>query len=82
MLTEHQAHLREGVEVSHPRLDALLDAALAAGALGGKLNGSGGGGAIFVYAPGRQEEVAQALAHAGGKSFVVSPRSGVTVEID
>jgi galactokinase len=82
MLTEHQAQLRDGIEISHPRLDALLEAAVAAGALGGKLNGSGGGGAIFVYAPGRQTEVAAALARAGGKPFIVSPRGGVTVEID
>jgi galactokinase len=82
MLLEHQAQLRDGIEISHPRLDALLDAALEAGALGGKLNGSGGGGAMFAYAPGRQEQVAEALARAGGRPFIVSPRGGVTVEID
>lgn len=82
MLLEHQRQLREGVEVSHPRLDELIEAAMAAGALGGKLNGSGGGGAMFAYAPGRQQEVAEALARAGGKPFIVSPRGGVTVAID
>jgi len=81
MLLEHQRQLREGLEVSHPRLDELVEAAMAAGALGAKLNGSGGGGAMFAYAPGRQGEVAEALARAGGKPFRVSPRGGVTVAI-
>ena len=81
MLLAHQEQLRDGLEISHPRLDALLDAAVEAGALGGKLNGSGGGGAMFAYAPGKQEQVAEALTRAGGRAFVVSPRGGVTVEI-
>ena len=82
MLTAHQRELREGVEVSHPKLDELIEASLAAGALGGKLNGSGGGGAMFAYAPGRQEAVKAAIDRAGGKAFLVSPRGGVTVEMD
>ena len=82
MLLAHQDQLRDGIEISHPRLDALIEAAMDAGALGGKLNGSGGGGAMFAYAPGKQEQVAEALARAGGRPFLVSPRGGVTVEID
>ncbi|HEY3397324.1 MAG TPA: galactokinase family protein [Armatimonadota bacterium] len=81
MLLEHQRQLREGVEVSHPKLDELIEVAVQAGALGGKLNGSGGGGAMFAYAPGRQAEVAAALNAAGGKAFIVEPRGGVTVEV-
>ncbi len=82
MLLEHQAQLRDWVEVSHPRLDDLIEAAVEAGALGGKLNGSGGGGAMFAYAPGRQEEVKAAIDHAGGRGIIVSPRAGVRVEIE
>lgn len=79
MLHEHQAHLRDGIGVSHPRLDELIDAAMEAGALGGKLNGSGCGGAMFAYAPGRQEQVAEAIERAGGKAYVVNLRDGVTI---
>jgi len=82
MLLEHQRQMREGVEVSHPRLDELIEAAVAAGALGGKLNGSGGGGAMFAYAPGRQAEVKAAIDAAGGRGYIVSPRGGVTVEVE
>lgn len=79
MLYEHQVQLRDGIGVSHERLDALLDAAMEAGALGGKLNGSGCGGAMFAYAPGKQEEVAEAIEREGGDAYIVSLRGGVSV---
>ena len=58
---------------------AALDAAMEAGALGGKVNGSGGGGTMFAYAPGRQQEVKAALDAAGGRGMIVRPRQGVTL---
>lgn len=79
MLYEHHVQLRDGIGVSHPKLDALLDAAMEAGALGGKLNGSGCGGAMFAYAPGKQEQVAEAINRAGGRAYIVNLRGGVTV---
>ena len=39
----------------------MLEAALDAGALGGKINGSGGGGCMFDYTLDRPEEVAVAV---------------------
>jgi len=80
MLYEHQVQLRDGIGVSHPKLDQLIDAAMAAGALGGKLNGSGCGGAMFAYAPRKQEQVAEAINRAGGKAYVVELGRGVTVD--
>jgi galactokinase/mevalonate kinase-like predicted kinase len=42
--------------------NALVQAALAAGALGAKLTGAGGGGSVFALArPGREEELVEAL---------------------
>ena len=46
-----------GLGVSTPELDALVRAARAAGAMGAKLTGAGGGGAVIALAPGRGEEV-------------------------
>ena len=80
MLLEHQRQLRDGISVSHPKLDALIDAAMGAGALGGKLNGSGCGGCMFAYAPGRQGEVAEAINRAGGRAYVIAISDGVSVE--
>jgi mevalonate kinase len=54
----NMAHgLLSGLGVSTPELDALVRAARAAGALGAKLTGAGGGGAVIALAPDRGEEV-------------------------
>ena len=82
MIYEHQVQLRDGVGVSHPKLDAMIDAAMEAGALGGKLNGSGCGGTMFAYAPGRQAEVKEAIERAGGEAHIVHLRGGVTVRTE
>jgi galactokinase len=49
----------------------MLDAAMSAGALGGKINGSGGGGCMFVYAPNDPKKVAEAIEKVGGKSYLI-----------
>ncbi|MEN6546466.1 MAG: galactokinase family protein [Armatimonadia bacterium] len=80
LLYEHQVQLRDGIGVSHERLDDLIEASMEAGALGGKLNGSGCGGCMFAYAPGRQQEVKEAIDRAGGKGHIISVSDGVKVE--
>lgn len=65
-MLENQRLLTE-LGVSCPEIDALVAAALAAGAYGAKLSGSGGGGLVLALAPpGRQEGVADAMRQAGG----------------
>jgi galactokinase len=71
LLLEHQAHLRDGLDVSTKKIDAMIEAAMAAGALGGKINGSGGGGCMFAYAPGKEEAVARAIEEVGGVAYIV-----------
>ncbi|MBD2701356.1 GHMP kinase [Spirosoma sp. BT702] len=78
LLTEHQANLREAQQISTPKINRMLDAALAAGALGGKINGSGGGGCMFVYAPNNAEQVAEAIEREGGQAYIVSVDEGTT----
>ncbi|GAB4014098.1 hypothetical protein GCM10028808_35400 [Spirosoma migulaei] len=80
LLTNHQTNLREAQRISTPKIDRMLDAALNAGALGGKINGSGGGGCMFVYAPNEPEKVAEAIEREGGKAYVISVDAGTTVE--
>lgn len=41
---------RMSAKISNPRIDAIYDAARAAGALGGKISGAGGGGFMFFFA--------------------------------
>ena len=75
-LIEHHAVLRDVLKISTPKIEAMLDASLDAGALGGKINGSGGGGCMFAYAPNNAEIVAKAIEKVGGKSFIISSDNG------
>ena len=80
LLLEHQRVNRELLGISTPRLDELINAAVRAGALGGKLNGSGGGGAMFAYAPEAPGRVAAALEGLGAKAYVIHADEGLRVE--
>lgn len=80
LLLAHHAQLRDGLDLSTPKIEAMLDAALDAGAIGGKINGSGGGGCMFAYAPGREAEVSEAIARAGGVPVTVSVDRGACVD--
>jgi galactokinase len=80
LLTEHQRVLRDVQKISTPKIDRMLQAALQAGAYGGKINGSGGGGCMFAYAPENPANVARAIEAEGGKAYVVSPDEGTRLE--
>lgn len=80
LLNAHQDVLRDVLAISTPKIDRMLSAALEAGALGGKINGSGGGGCMFAYAPDRAEAVAEAIESEGGKAYIVTPAEGVKSE--
>ncbi|AUD00708.1 GHMP family kinase ATP-binding protein [Spirosoma pollinicola] len=79
LLNDHQANLRDAQRISTPKINRMLDAALAAGALGGKINGSGGGGCMFAYAPEQPEAVAEAIEREGGKAFIINVAEGTTI---
>lgn len=81
LLSEHQAVLRDVLRISTPKIDHMINAANTAGAYGGKINGSGGGGCMFVYAPEQPEAVAEAIEHAGGNAFIIRPDTGTTVKL-
>jgi len=57
--------------VSTPELDALVEAALDAGALGAKLTGGGGGGAVIALPAAEPERLLAALTDAGHECFAV-----------
>ena len=58
------------IGVSTPGLDALVHAAREVGALGAKLTGAGGGGAVIALCPGRQDAVCRCLENAGATSVI------------
>ena len=79
LLSDHHQVLRDVLQVSTPKIKAMMDAALNAGALGGKINGSGGGGCMFAYAPNNPEQVAEAIEKVGGKAYIVQKDEGTKI---
>ena len=79
LMTRNQELLRE-VGVSHPRLEALIEAAGPA-AQAAKLTGAGAGGSIVALPkPGEETDLVRRLARAGGLPFVVrAAPSGVSL---
>ncbi len=80
LLNQHQFNLRENLKISTSKIDRMIEAGLDAGALGGKINGSGGGGCMFVYAPDNPEKIAQAIENQGGKAYVITVDEGTKIE--
>ena len=80
LLSRQQDVLHNYLKISTPKISQMLDAALQAGALGGKGNGSGGGGCVFAYSPDRAEEVAEALRRLDTKPFIINIGEGVKIE--
>ncbi|SHG96176.1 galactokinase [Geodermatophilus nigrescens] len=79
VLTAGHASLRDDFEVSVPELDAVVEAALAAGAYGARMVGGGfGGSAVALVDAGAVEAVSAAVAERAGapRSYVVVPAAG------
>ncbi|HDP94415.1 MAG TPA: GHMP kinase [Candidatus Aminicenantes bacterium] len=77
-----QQILRDKLRVSTPRLNAMIDAALKAGALAAKINGSGEGGCMFAWCPGNREAVMEAIRRAGGRAMAINIGPGLRVSAE
>ena len=76
LLTDHHAILRDILMISTPKIDRMISAAIDAGAYGAKINGSGGGGCMFAYAPENPGLVKEAIEKEGGKGYIVKIDKG------
>ncbi len=81
LLNAHHEQLRDRKRVSTEKIDSMLQQSLAAGALGGKINGSGGGGCMFALAPDKEQAVAEAIRAAGGVPHVLALDPGARIEL-
>ena len=81
LLNEHHFVLRDVLKVSTPKIELMLKCALEAGAYGGKINGSGGGGCMFAYCPKNPEEVKEAIEKAGGKAYIIYSSGGTKISL-
>jgi galactokinase len=81
LLQEHHEILRDDLNRSTPKIERMIQAALEAGAVGCKINGSGGGGSMMAYAPGWEKEVASAIRQVGGTGYIVKVDKGATLNM-
>jgi mevalonate kinase len=77
--------LLAALRLSSPELETLVHGARAAGAVGAKLTGAGGGGAVIALAPGHARDVLARWRAAGYEGFladiVAAPASGLAAAI-
>lgn len=68
LINEHHKVLKELLQITTPKIDAMIDAAIFAGAYGAKIVGSGGGGSICALSSKEnQQKVIDAIMNAGAK---------------
>lgn len=80
LLSLQHSVLRDNLRISTPKIEQMIQSSLQAGAFGAKINGSGGGGCMFAYAPENAEKVAKALRKLGTKVYIVHVDEGVRIE--
>ncbi len=82
LLSRHHINLRDGLQISTARIEEILATAKAFGALGGKINGSGGGGCGFVYAYEKDcDRIIKAIEKLGYPAKMLTEDTGVRKEI-
>ena len=78
-MNQHHEILRDLLKITVPKIDKMIEVVLSNGALGAKINGSGGGGTIVVLAPGKEDHVIEALRDVGAAGFSVKVDPGARI---
>ncbi|MGI6704799.1 MAG: galactokinase family protein [Clostridia bacterium] len=83
LLRRHHANLRDGLGVSTPLIEEIFREGYRKGALGGKINGSGGGGCGYLYARKEDTEaVTKGIAAMGYPVMELSVDRGAVKELE
>ncbi|MCF7827073.1 MAG: galactokinase [Candidatus Marinimicrobia bacterium] len=77
IMNQHHERLRDYLQITVPKINLMINIALEEGALGAKINGSGGGGTIAILAPGCEDRVCRALETIGAEAYPVTVDPGV-----
>ncbi len=80
LINRHHQSMRDGFENVIAKAEDMIRASIDAGALGGKVTGSGNGGCVIIFAPQHQLEAAKAIEQAGGKDYIVQVDEGARDE--
>ncbi len=74
----HHQSLRDNLDVSTPKIEKMIEAAMKAGALGCKITGSGNGGCMIAYCPGAEKKVHKAIERVGAQAHIANIVPGVS----
>jgi galactokinase len=80
LINRHHKCMRDGFENVIAKAEDMIKASLNAGAIGGKVTGSGNGGCVLIFAPLHQLDAAKAIEQAGGKAYIVQVDEGARDE--
>ncbi|MFX1286624.1 MAG: mevalonate kinase [Promethearchaeota archaeon] len=78
LMNRHHTSLRDHLNVSTPKIEVMIKAAMNAGALGCKITGSGNGGCMIALCPGHEEEVSRSIQKQGAEVHIARVVSGVS----
>ncbi|MCK4836463.1 MAG: GHMP kinase [Candidatus Aminicenantes bacterium] len=81
LMNSHHEVLRDELKLSTTKIENMIEQSMKAGALAAKINGSGEGGCMFAFCPGKQQAVTEAIKHAGGKPYIINIGKGLDVKI-
>ncbi len=76
LMNRHHKVLRDLLRISTPKIEKMIGAAEKAGAKGAKITGSGQGGCMVAFCPGKETMVSKAIEETGGRSYIVEVTSG------
>ena len=76
LMNDHDNVLRDYLDISTPKIEKMILAANKAGALGCKITGSGNGGCMIAFCPGKEKEVTNAIQCEGGIAYPTRVVSG------
>lgn len=78
LMNQHHESLRDNLRVSTPKIEAMIRAAMNAGALGCKITGSGNGGCMIALCPGHEKDVSRAIRRLDAHSHIAQVVPGVS----
>lgn len=81
LMNRHHSILRDKLNISTKKIENMITGSLEAGALSAKINGSGEGGCMFAYCPGKEQEVSDAIRKAGGEPHIIGVGKGLEVNV-
>ncbi|MHA2289803.1 MAG: hypothetical protein ACXABG_13545, partial [Promethearchaeota archaeon] len=80
LIDAHHRSLKDHLNISTPKIDKMIQTAKDAGALGCKITGSGNGGCMIAFCPGKESEVKHAIEISGGVAHVAQVVSGARIK--